>query len=274
MIVGLSLIVVGGVFGGLSYLKDIADNNKEISNDIISTYTYRISGNYHSTISADSIDSFEIEVDKAKVLLKEHEEDKIEVTVNNDKNVEVHVDGNALQIEQNDVIFGEECEIIIYIPFNKVFHEVSCSLGDGSMTLHNVAATEIELEVGAGEIEIDYLESQNLSAEIGAGQCAVKNGSVQDAEVEVGMGQFTWNGMISHNMEAECGIGQMSVYLEEEEEYYSYTLTSGIGKIGIGDSSYSGVTSKQIDNVNANATLLLECGIGQIEIYFGNEIID
>ena len=69
-------------------------------------------------------------------------------------------------------------------------------------------------------------------------------------------------------MEADCGVGEIDINLKGQEEDYDYEVSCGVGDVKIGSHSYSALgNDKNIDN-NADNTITLDCGVGQIRVMF------
>lgn len=109
---------------------------------------------------------------------------------------------------------------------------------------------EVDLEVGAGEADVNGLIASKMDIEVGAGEAKITNLDVQ-------------------NLNSETGTGELYVELVGSEADYSYDVECGIGEIKINGNSLGGFGSKQnITNPGASRFLSLECGIGKVQVAF------
>lgn len=125
--------------------------------------------------------------------------------------------------------------------------------GSGKITLiipKNMKFKEVQLEIGAGEANIEELKVGYLDIEVGAGEAAI-----WELDVE--------------QLDGEVGVGQLTAELVGSEEDYNYRIESGIGEVQVGGNSYGGFGRTQnITNPGASRTIDMECGIGSVSIDF------
>jgi len=95
---------------------------------------------------------------------------------------------------------------------------------------------------------------------------AVKNLTAYDTKFDCGVGEIEINGILRGENVIKCGVGRISLDLKGNEKDYSYKLVSGLGNVVIDSQSYHRV-NKSIDN-NSDNLLILECGIGSIDVDF------
>ena len=94
-----------------------------------------------------------------------------------------------------------------------------------------------------------------------------------EVDLEIGAGEVTIMNLDAQEMTAEVGAGQLHVQLVGTETDYNYETECGIGEIKIGANSVGGMGNTQ-ERTNPGATrfLDLECGVGQIQIDFANKL--
>lgn len=159
--------------------------------------------------------------------------DEIEVEQSGISNFKSQVNGDTLQISGGKKISVNNSggSITIVIPKDFVFEEV-------------------DMEIGAGQAEIDSLCAESLDIEVGAGQADFINLDVQ-------------------YFNASAGAGQINAKLVGSESDYNYDVECGIGEIEIGGSKFGGFAKDTyIENPGAERELDIECGVGQIIIQF------
>ncbi|NLC20195.1 MAG: DUF4097 domain-containing protein [Clostridiales bacterium] len=180
---------------------------------------------------------------------------------------------NIIDLDIRDInIFGLRFadgsrEITITLPRDFTARKCDLDIGAGKVDVKAIYAEEGKFRVGAGELDIQQLRITRRSEyEVGAGSMTIGNIAAHDAEVECGLGEIKIKGCLTGDNVIKCGIGRIELDLEGDERDYSYELSSGLGNVVIDKHSYSHV-NKKIDN-NADSMLVLECGIGNINVDF------
>lgn len=158
-------------------------------------------------------------------------------------------------------------EITITLPRGYTLKECSLDIGAGEVEADAIYAKEGYFQVGAGKLQIDRLEiSERSDYNVGAGSMSIRSLTANNTKIVCGVGEVIITGRLTGNNEIKCGVGQIKLDLRGDERDYSYELKSGLGSVIIDSHSYHNV-SKRIDN-NADNLLVLECGIGSIDVDF------
>ena len=159
--------------------------------------------------------------------------DEIEVKQENVKNFSSQMNGDKLEIRGGKKIIssGTKGVITVIVPKGTVFEEVELNIGAGQADIDELCAEKVSIEVGAGQAKLSYLDTKKF--------------------------------------EAEAGAGQITANLVGSEDAYSYKAECGIGEIKIGNSSIGGLGGKKnVSNQGTERYLDIECGVGQIQISF------
>lgn len=164
------------------------------------------------------------------------------------------------------------CTITLYVPWDFWYEDVNIEMGAGVLEFSELLATDsISLEVGAGQVVIDNIQSNTLELEIGAGEIKLKNMEVhEELSVEVGMGNFEANGVVMGEADIQCAMGNVNLELAGSEQNYDYNIECAMGNIDLGNRSYSGLAKEMSINNNAGVTIGLECAMGNITVTFDN----
>lgn len=159
----------------------------------------------------------------------------------------------------------EEDEIIVQTGEQKIFGNTNSE----KMIIYvpkDYEFKEVEIDCGAGAIDVDSLTSKNFDLEIGAGEVVVKDIDVKDMDVECGAGSIEISGSVSGNGNIECSMGEIDLNLEQEEDYYNYNIDCSMGAIYINDSSYEGMAvERSVDN-GSSYDMDIECSMGAIQL--------
>lgn len=162
------------------------------------------------------------------------------------------------------------CKVTLYVPEGYHYREADIELGAGELEFEWLDADKISLGVGAGQITANGLKADSLEMEIGMGQIDIKDVHVKDLEAEIGMGNLMVEGTIDGNVDANCSMGNLDMKITGGQQDFNYKLDGALGNIDLGSESYSGLgVSKRIDN-GAQKNMEIECAAGNITISFTN----
>lgn len=162
----------------------------------------------------------------------------------------------------------ENCVIKLYVPKDYHYGEVDIELGAGDLEVQGLDADKVSLGVGAGRIIANSLKTESLKLEVGMGQIDMKDVSVKEVKAEIGMGDLQLEGIIEGNMDASCAMGNVDVKITGSQKDFNYRLNGAMGNIDLGSESYTGFAlSKKIDN-GARKDMQIECNAGNIKIRF------
>lgn len=227
------------------------------------------------TVPIEGIKNLELELGAGEFIIrkKEASDGVINIYVegvgkcdNYVKNGTLHVEGfKGLQVIGNA---GSENKITLEIPADMVLDEIDVEIGAGIMEISDFNVKEFDAEIGAGELTLENIEAKEFSAEIGAGRLSAENVSAQNAEVTVSMGECIYNGTISKNLEAECDMGNMKFQLSGKEEEHNYEIECAAGNIEVGSLSFTALAAEKRINNGVKSTYEISCSMGDITVRF------
>lgn len=166
-----------------------------------------------------------------------------------------------------------EEEGTLYIRTNKN-NKWKRNSGDGSVYIYVPEGTAFErtkILLGAGILNIGYIDTEQLDINAGAGQIEIDQFQVVNLKSSCGAGQMVMTGQLTGNADIDCGVGEVELNIAGLEEDYDYEVSCGIGRVEIGNSSFNGLINSRRINNNQQRTIDLKCGTGQIEIRFISE---
>lgn len=177
----------------------------------------------------------EIIMDYNELILKEYDGSvvKIEYDEKTAENLEISGGEERLVIRDTDDRPNKDKKAVrISIPQGSHLEQLKISVGAGDVIGGDaVWADRCELDVGAGSLELEELNTKELTA--------------------------------------KCGVGEIELELVGKKEDYSYSLSCGIGEIELDDTQYSGLDmEEQIDSPGAKRMITLKCGVGNIDVDF------
>ena len=184
------------------------------------------------------------------------------------KDETLHVEG----FKGNHIIdVGERNNITLRFPKGMGFDEVDLEIGAGIMDICNLTARELDVTVGAGELAIDKAKIDDFSAEIGAGHLLASGMEVREADLNVSLGNCSYEGRIEQNLDAECDMGSMDFLLKGKEEDHNYEIECSAGNIELNGFEFTALGAEKHVHNGAASTYELSCSMGNITVEFQGE---
>ena len=183
------------------------------------------------------------------------------------KNLTFRQTGNRLILREKS--FGNKkydgAFLTIYIPEGAVFDEINITTGAGKFTAESLSAEIIDLEFGAGEVNIGELNAtREADIEGGAGQITIGGGSLCDLQIDMGVGELRLTSEIVGAGEFNLGVGEVVITLLGSRDDYTVELNKGIGSISFDGESIS--TGRTMGNGKNDVEI--NGGIGSITVNF------
>lgn len=265
-IIGAILSIIG-IIGGIAFFTNtITDVKEEIVQE--SPEYLEQPEVITDNINIEDIVKFEIEVKYSNLEIKKGDF-KVE---SNDTNVKCTQKGNELIVKEtgNNWLRNKEGnKVIIYIPENKEFNEIEIDTGAGNIEIESLNTKGLSFSIGAGKVEINNLKVTN-EAEIdgGAGKVDILSGEICNLNLDMGIGEFNICTKLLGNNDIEQGMGKLTIKLRDSQENYTIRTRKGMGSITI--------DGKEAQNNsiygNGQNILNIEGGMGAIEITTNNEL--
>lgn len=248
----LSVSIISGICGGiasLSFLFGHSNGGGQMQN-------YPVRGDVKELI---------IDISAADLSIETGDDFRVE---SNHKYLNVKESDGKLFISEDRNGFlsnAEGTHLYIYIPEDMHFTYAEVNTGAGSVKIDELSTDVIELELGAGEVQIGKLTAEKR-AEIngGAGELTIRDGLLHNMELDMGVGELNLTGRILGKSSLDYGIGEAGVTLLGTEEDYQVKLDKGIGEAtlegeSMRDDSVYGSGDNQIE---------IDGGIGELHITF------
>jgi len=274
----IGVVASGGANVVAEALRDgvyISENGFHVGGSVIfeDTADMKFDEGKEMEFAAGEIKNLDIELAAGTFEIVEGDDDKI--IIRSAKKIRAAQSGSTLKIDTGKRVkvhfFGisdEGNHVEITLPKDKEFHTIDLEIGAGTMNVDTLVGEDLELEIGAGEIIVDELACEKAKISVGAGKAVIDSGSAEELDLDVGMGEIWYAGSLAGDLDADCGMGNMDVRLDAKEEDYNYKIDVGMGNITVGNASYGGMAqSKEIDN-DADGEMDLDCGMGNIKVHF------
>lgn len=240
---------------------------------------------YSLNESYDNIDSLDFDINYGSVYIKEGNTFSIDADNLPENVFESYVSNGTWYIKEDYgrlvKVFGwnfslgnifdwdedNSRRITITIPKDFMAEAYTLNIGAGEVNVETIYAKEGDFSVGAGMLNINKMIVNNKSKyEVGAGSMRIDDFTATDAIIDCGIGSIIINGELKGDNVIKCGIGRIKLDLNGTEDDFSYELESGLGNVVIDGRSYHSM-NKSINN-NTDNRLVLDCGIGSIDVDF------
>ena len=246
-----------GVFYSVSKILDIQKDN-EVTMDKMSTVNFK----------TDDISSLDINLLFTNLIIKQG--NNLRVETNNEK---VHFDeeNNSLKIKEdsrNWLSQNNKGDLILYLPENSQFKTVEIQVGAGKIQIENLVTDFLSLELGAGETSIQRLNvSENCKIESGAGKVSLLDGRIKNLDLDLGVGKFELTSSLLGSNKINAGIGSLELNLLGNKKDYLIKADKGIGTIHVDEA----VVSDDSTIGTGENTIKIDGGIGNIDVSFRNK---
>lgn len=250
-------------------------------------------------LTAATLRNLEAELGACALSVRESEDDHVWVAIEGDSE-QVHFrveDGDTLVIagSYNPVFFWKDFRInkkstvvYLFLPKGAVLDEIDLECGAGKMDMSALQANSIDIEFGAGVCRMDALEANTISLSVGAGQADVGTLTAKETNLEVGAGELVIedirtdgstdldigvgsaeiNGTITGDLDADCSMGNLNMQLTGSEEEHAYNVDCAMGSVTIGSRTYTALSDNAEWGSQNHSTFNIDCAMGNVTIVF------
>ena len=236
----------GGFFGG------------DAVTDDIKTYT----------VSSD-IKSLEVKINAADFTIKQGDSFSVE---SNLKYLTVEDKNGVLTIRDTKKFIRTYTGAVLtlYIPADTVFDKANITTGAGRLTVDNLSADTMNFELGAGEVAIDTLvAASDIDINGGAGKITISGGALHNLDLDMGAGQLNLTSALTGESDFDLGIGESNITVIGNKNDYKLDIEKGLGNITVDGTSVSNIKGQG----NGNNDIEISGGIGAINLKFGKSDI-
>lgn len=231
------------------------------------------------SISADIVNAVSLDIDCADVVVKmgTMQEIIVEAEVDVDAEYVSEISGDKLCIryqwkhgEKYIIKDADTAHITVTLPREKKLTAFELKLGAGRASLQETELDcgRIGVETGAGKIRAGKVNADEyIDVEIGAGSVELASVQARALKVECGVGGFGMHGMVQNGLTVDCGVGHCDIDLQGRETDYNYDISCGIGKVSLNGNRMSGIGSTHTrNNSGALGNIKVSCGLGKVNI--------
>lgn len=267
---GILLIVVG-VFTGAKRSVSVV-NGKIVINES-HDFNYE---NYELT----NINSINVDIDNAKILINESRNDKFGVSINLRSKAgdpTIQTDNNLLQIQENSKfslnffswdlgsVFDENSnEVIIYVPKGISLKDVTLNTSNGRIEITNLKADNVKVDTSNGAIITNnVIVNENTSLKSSNGQVEIGGSFNNTTYVHTSNGKIIGDGIFKGKTTFKTSNGAISFNSNMSRSEYNIVAETSNGSIKVNDSK---VDDDFSENKGAANTIDFDTSNGGITI--------
>lgn len=232
--IAFALFLVISIFSiifGLSREIISSINNDKKESELLEEYT-TISNN------VNNIESFKIDISNDDIEIKEGE--KFEVKTN-DPDVKFYHENSKVKIKSDKTFSWHPSNtsrgtIIIYLPNEFNISELDLNLGAGKIDIDKIFVETLLMDLGAGTMtakEINVYEKAMING--GAGNININSGTINNLNLKLGAGNASIQSDLTGSNTLTTGVGRLNLGLSRSKDNYRFDINKGLGNIILND---------------------------------------
>lgn len=232
--IAFALFLVISIFSiifGLSREIISSINNDKKESELLEEYT-TISNN------VNNIESFKIDIFNDDIEIKKGE--KFEVKTN-DPDVKFYHENSIVKIKSDKPFSwhlsnSSRGTIIIYLPNEFNISELDLNLGAGKIDIYKIFVETLLMDLGAGTMtakEININEKATING--GAGNINIYSGTINNLNLKLGAGNASIESNLTGSNTLTTGVGKLNLGLSRSKDNYKFDISKGLGNIILND---------------------------------------
>lgn len=194
----------------------------------------------YTTISnnVNNIESFKIDISNDDIEIKEGE--KFEVKTN-DPDVKFYHENSKVKIKTDKTFSwhlsnSSRGTIIIYLPNEFNITELELNLGAGKIDIDKIFVETLLMDLGAGTMtakEINVYEKATING--GTGNINIYSGTINNLNLKLGAGNASIESDLTGSNTLTTGVGKLNLGLSRSKDNYKFDISKGLGNIILND---------------------------------------
>lgn len=194
----------------------------------------------YTTISnnVNNIESFKIDISNDDIEIKEGE--KFEVKTN-DPDVKFYHENSKVKIKTDKTFSwhlsnSSRGTIIIYLPNEFNITELDLNLGAGKIDIDKIFVETLLMDLGAGTMtakEINVYEKATING--GASNINIYSGTINNLNLKLGAGNASIESDLTGSNTLTTGVGKLNLGLSRSKDNYKFDISKGLGNIILND---------------------------------------
>lgn len=229
----------------------VTEDLKVISNEVKEISTLKLDLSF-TNLEIKTGDNFKVETNNSKITF-----------TNNNGSVKIKEE-NHNWLTNNRVSY-----LIIYLPEDMIsLDETKIETGAGNINIERLNTQSLYLELGAGDVKIENLTvTEEAKIDGGVGRTELKFCKINNLKANLGMGEFVFNGILTGKSEIDSGVEAINIDLIDNKKNYKIDVSKGLGNVTLDGQKL------EMDRVYGTGENYLDIdgGIGEIKINFKEE---
>lgn len=232
--IAFALFLVISIFSiifGLSREIISSINNDKKESELLEEYTI-ISNN------VNNIESFKIDIFNDDIEIKEGETFEVKT---NDPDVKFYHENSKVKIKSDKTFSwhlsnSSRGTIIIYLPNEFNISELDLNLGAGKIDINKIFVETLLMDLGAGTMtakEINVYEKATING--GAGNINIYSGTINNINLKLGAGNASIQSDLTGSNTLTTGVGKLNLGLSRSKDNYKFDISKGLGNIILND---------------------------------------
>ena len=229
----LVFTIISSILGGIYGLAGVLGLKKNTNTENVEIGTKQSEQIQELTTYLD------IDINYSNLTIKTGE-DFVVQSSNND--IEYAQEGNKFKVKEKGYIkFSETAigDVVIYIPKELVFETVDIDTGAGTVDIETLRTDNLILNLGAGETTIKNIISNKTKIDTGAGKLRIKSGNINDLDFDMGVGETDITAKLTGTNKIDTGIGNLKLQLLGDKQDYKFNISKGIGEVKIEEHNFN-----------------------------------
>ncbi|MBQ2937400.1 MAG: DUF4097 family beta strand repeat protein [Clostridia bacterium] len=230
----------------------VTEDLKVISNEVKEISTLKLDLSF-TNLEIKTGDNFKVETNNSKITF-----------TNNNGSVKIKEENHNWLTNNNRV-----SNLIIYLPEDMIsLDETKIETGAGNINIERLNTQSLYLELGAGDVKIENLTvTEEAKIDGGVGRTELKSCKINSLKANLGMGEFVFNGILTGKSEIDSGVGAINIDLIDNKKNYKIDVSKGLGNVTLDGQKL------EMDKVYGTGENYLDIdgGIGEIKINFKEE---
>ncbi len=233
-----------------------------------------------------NIENMEIDASVYSVHIQKGSVSDVQVELTNVYNAYiVEQDGNTLQMEEPytfknfsfnrlfDMLDGfgkkKEASIRITVPEDFVASEIEIDGGVGNINIEDLTTDHLDIDAGVGNVKGSRITANSVDLDGGTGNIKFTSSTFGDTDIDSGVGNVIFNGTIHGEAAIDCGVGNTELSLSDFRSNYCLSLEKGLGSITLNGKKVK-FNDTYTENSGAPYYLEIKGGVGNITIDFAD----
>lgn len=263
-IFGVALLLGAGFAGGFNELKVAAQNGVNHLNIFGQEVTFFNFGKSEYKGTEKDCDFVVDASQNARYLSIEADATNIKIVVSDEN--DIRVEGSGIVGELNATMEGSKCVIENKTGFNQ-FSIGGSSYSEITVYIPSHAELDgIDIDLGAGELEVSDINAGSWSVDIGAGNISMKDVVCKSLSVDCATGNLTYTGAITESGDFDMAAGNLEMTLDNFDDC-NFAIEAALGHVKVGNDSYDSIgVDIEKKHEGATSTITVDAAVGSVII--------